>query len=344
MRFLIFLLAHNKAFVALKWKLFIVYKQKFHKIVSHDNRYGNLIPIRNKIKLSEGLSMTVIKNLFKPGNLVSAPGIFDGISARMADQFGFDLLYMTGYGTVASHLGVPDAGIASYADMVGRVQMIASVVKTPFIADGDTGYGGLLNMHHTVKGYEAAGAAGIQIEDQEFPKKCGHFSGKDVISLSEMIQKIHAAVDARDSTELQIIARTDSRAVFSLDVALERAAAFKEAGADIIFVEAPESIEEMRIIGKSSDLPLVANMVEGGKTPLRTVEELSALGFSIALFANAALRSAQKAVTETMSELKKTGSTNGVLHALSGWEDRQNAVGKSYFDELESKYSTEESL
>jgi 2-methylisocitrate lyase-like PEP mutase family enzyme len=191
---------------------------------------------------------------------------------------------------------------------------------------------------------ERAGASAIQIEDQVFPKKCGHFSGKDVISLNEMIQKIHAAVDARDSNDLQIIARTDSRAVFSLDVALERAAAFKEAGADIIFVEAPESIEEMRIIGKSSDLPLVANMVEGGKTPLKTVEELSALGFSIALFANAALRSAQKAVTETMSELKKTGSTNGVLHALSGWEDRQNAVGKSYFDELESKYSTEESL
>jgi 2-methylisocitrate lyase-like PEP mutase family enzyme len=158
-----------------------------------------------------------------------------------------------------------------------------------------------------------------------------------------MVQKIHAAVDARDSHDLQIIARTDARAVFSLEVALERAVAFKEAGADIIFVEAPESVEEMRIIGQSSDLPLVANMVEGGKTPLKTVEELSALGFSIALFANAALRSAQKAVSQTMLELKNTGSTNGVLDALSGWEDRQNVVRKPYFDELESKYSTKES-
>jgi 2-methylisocitrate lyase-like PEP mutase family enzyme len=128
--------------------------------------------------------MTRVKELFKPGNLITAPGIFDGISARMADPLGFDLLYMTGYGTVASYLGMPDAGIASYADMVGRVQMIASVVKTPFIADGDTGYGGLLNMHHTVKGYEAAGAVGIQIEDQEFPKKCGHTPGREQVTVS----------------------------------------------------------------------------------------------------------------------------------------------------------------
>ena len=272
------------------------------------------------------------------------PGAYDALSARIIESQGFEAVYLTGAGFANSGLGVPDIGLVTVSELRDHVARVADVVSIPLVVDADTGFGNAINMRRTIRMLERAGASAIQIEDQVFPKKCGHFSGKDVISLNEMIQKIHAAVDARDSNDLQIIARTDSRAVFSLDVALERAAAFKEAGADIIFVEAPESIEEMRIIGKSSDLPLVANMVEGGKTPLKTVEELSALGFSIALFANAALRSAQKAVTETMSELKKTGSTNGVLHALSGWEDRQNAVGKSYFDELESKYSTEESL
>ena len=272
------------------------------------------------------------------------PGAYDALSARIIESQGFEAVYLTGAGFANSGLGVPDIGLVTVSELRDHVARVADVVSIPLVVDADTGFGNAINMRRTIRMLERAGASAVQIEDQVFPKKCGHFSGKDVISLNEMVQKIHAAVDARDSNELQIIARTDSRAVFSLDVALERAAAFKEAGADIIFVEAPESIEEMRIIGKSSDLPLVANMVEGGKTPLKTVEELSALGFSIALFANAALRSAQKAVTETMSELKKTGSTNGVLHALSGWEDRQNAVGKSYFDELESKYSTEESL
>ena len=272
------------------------------------------------------------------------PGAYDALSARIIESQGFEAVYLTGAGFANSGLGVPDIGLVTASELRDHVARVADVVSIPLVVDADTGFGNAINMRRTIRMLERAGASAIQIEDQVFPKKCGHFSGKDVISLNEMIQKIHAAVDARDSNDLQIIARTDSRAVFSLDVALQRAAAFKEAGADIIFVEAPESIEEMRIIGKSSDLPLVANMVEGGKTPLKTVEELSALGFSIALFANAALRSAQKAVTETMSELKKTGSTNGVLHALSGWEDRQNAVGKSYFDELESKYSTEESL
>jgi 2-methylisocitrate lyase-like PEP mutase family enzyme len=272
------------------------------------------------------------------------PGAYDALSARIIESQGFEAVYLTGAGFANSGLGVPDIGLVTASELRDHVARVADVVSIPLVVDADTGFGNAINMRRTIRMLERAGASAIQIEDQVFPKKCGHFSGKDVISLNEMIQKIHAAVDARDSNDLQIIARTDSRAVFSLDVALQRAAAFKEAGADIIFVEAPESIEEMRIIGKSSDLPLVANMVEGGKTPLKTVEELSALGFSIAVFANAALRSAQKAVTETMSELKKTGSTNGVLHALSGWEDRQNAVGKSYFDELESKYSTEESL
>ena len=228
------------------------------------------------------------------------PGAYDALSARIIESQGFEAVYLTGAGFANSGLGVPDIGLVTVSELRDHVARVADVVSIPLVVDADTGFGNAINMRRTIRMLERAGASAIQIEDQVFPKKCGHFSGKDVISLNEMVQKIHAAVDARDSNELQIIARTDSRAVFSLDVALERAVAFQEAGADIIFVEAPESIEEMRIIGKSSDLPLVANMVEGGKTPLKTVEELSALGFSIALFANAALRSAQKAVTETM--------------------------------------------
>jgi 2-methylisocitrate lyase-like PEP mutase family enzyme len=271
------------------------------------------------------------------------PGAYDALSARVIESHGFEAIYLTGAGFANSGLGVPDIGLVTVSELRDHVARVADVVSIPLVVDADTGFGNAINMRRTIRMLERAGASAIQIEDQVFPKKCGHFDGKGVISLEEMVQKIHAAVDARDSHDLQIIARTDARAVFSLEVALERAVAFKEAGADIIFVEAPESVEEMRIIGQSSDLPLVANMVEGGKTPLKTVEELLALGFSIALFANAALRSAQKAVSQTMLELKNTGSTNGVLDALSGWEDRQNVVRKPYFDELESKYSTKES-
>ncbi|MEP2185009.1 isocitrate lyase/PEP mutase family protein, partial [Roseibium sp.] len=155
--------------------------------------------------------MTRLLDLIKPGKLLIAPGIFDGISARIADEFGFEALYMTGYGAVGSHLGLPDAGLASYTDMVGRVKVLADTVSAPLVADGDTGYGGLLNVQHTVRGYEAAGAAGIQLEDQEFPKKCGHTPNRKVIPLEDMVQKIKVAVESRDNADFAIVARTDAR-------------------------------------------------------------------------------------------------------------------------------------
>ena len=182
---------------------------------------------------------------------------------------GFEALYMTGYGAVASHLGLPDAGIASYTDMVGRVAVIADGSRdAALIADGDTGYGGLLNVQYTVRGYEAAGAVAIQLEDQEFPKKCGHMLGRRVVPIEDMVDKIKVAVASRDSAEFLIIARTDARTTLGLDEALRRADAYAKAGADILFVESPESLEEMRTIGRSFDRPLMANMVEGGRTPL----------------------------------------------------------------------------
>ena len=185
--------------------------------------------------------------------LLVAPGVFDGISAKIADQMDFEALYMTGYGTVASHLGLPDAGIATYTDMVGRVAVIANGSKTPLIADGDTGYGGLLNVQYTVRGYEAAGAIAIQLEDQEFPKKCGHMLGRRVVPIEDMVDKIKVATSSRDDSNFLIIARTDARTTLGLDEALRRAEAYAKAGADILFVESPESIEEMRTIGRTFD-------------------------------------------------------------------------------------------
>ena len=253
--------------------------------------------------------MARLKDLFRPGELIVAPGIFDGISARMADPYGFDMLYMTGYGTVASHLGVPDAGIASYTDMVGRVQVMADVVTTPFIADGDTGYGGLLNVQHTVRGYEKAGAAGIQIEDQEFPKKCGHTPGRKVIPLEDMIQKIQVAVETRDSSDFLIVTRTDARTDLGLDEALRRGEAFAEAGADVLFIESPETEEEMAKICASFDLPLLVNVVDGGSTPVLSKQEYIDLGYQIAIYPGTGFLAVGHALNSVYATLKKTGAS-----------------------------------
>lgn len=253
--------------------------------------------------------MNGIKDLFKPGKLVTAPGIFDGISARIAEPFKFELLYMTGYGTVASHLGMPDAGIASYTDMVGRVQMISNVVNTPFIADGDTGYGGLLNMQHTIRGYELAGAAGIQIEDQEFPKKCGHTPGRRVIPIEDMVQKIRVAVETRSSSDFLIVARTDARTSYGLDEALKRGEAFAEAGADILFIESPESVDEMERICASFDAPLLVNVVDGGSTPVLSKQEYIDLGYQVAIYPGTGFLACAHALNSVYGTIKETGSS-----------------------------------
>ena len=267
--------------------------------------------------------------LQQPG-LVVAPGVFDMVSLRLADSFGFEALYMTGYGTVASHMGLPDAGLATYSDMVGRVTAMAGMARSPLIADGDTGYGGLLNMRHTVRGYEAAGAAAIQLEDQEFPKKCGHTPGRRVIPMEDMVRKIRVAVEARQSSDFLIIARTDARTSLGLSEALRRAEAYAKAGADLLFVESPESEEEMRTIGRSFDLPLVANMVERGRTPVLSREDLAALGYKLAIFPVTALLASVQAMTQVYQQFKDTGSSAGgtvplydfgALTQLMGFED-----------------------
>jgi 2-methylisocitrate lyase-like PEP mutase family enzyme len=275
--------------------------------------------------------------LAQPG-LVIAPGVFDMVSLRLADTFGFDALYMTGFGTVASHMGLPDAGLATYADMVGRVGAMAGMARTPLIADGDTGYGGLLNVRHTVQGYEAAGAAAIQLEDQEFPKKCGHTPGRRVIPMEDMVRKIRVAADSRRSKDFLIIARTDARTTLGLDEALRRAEAYAKAGADILFVESPETEEEMRTIGRSFHLPLLANMVEGGRTPVLSRQDLESIGYKIAIFPITAMLAAVQAMKTVYEGFQQQGSSAATQVPLMPFADLTRLMGFEEVWAFEKRY------
>lgn len=253
-----------------------------------------------------------MRHLFRPGACLALPGVFDGISARVADSLKFEALYMTGYGAVASALGAADAGTATFTEMLDRVRCIAGAVTVPFIADGDTGYGGLLNVDRTVRGYAAAGAAGIQLEDQEFPKKCGHTEFRRVIPMQDAVDKVRVAVDARPCTDFLIVARTDARYAHGMDEALRRGEAFLKAGADILFVESPESLEELRLIGETfRGALLLANMVEGGRTPYLGTDELAGLGFGVALFPATGFLAAAAALQTAYAHLKQAGIGTG---------------------------------
>ena len=266
----------------------------------------------------------------REGRFVVAPGVYDMISAKIADGMGFHALYMTGYGVAASHLGLPDAGIASYADIVSRVRAIAGGTDTPLICDADTGFGGLLNVQHTVRGYEDAGCSAIQLEDQEIPKKCGHTPGRRVVPIEDMVEKVRVAADARDDSNFLIVARTDARTSLGLDEALARGQAYAEAGADVIFIEAPENEAEIERIGKTIDKPLLANMVDSGKTPIVSAERLAALGFNVSIYPAIGMLSAAGAMTRAFEALLRDGSTASVdapmiplseMHTLMGFEN-----------------------
>ncbi len=292
--------------------------------------------------LAKNPAPSLKERLQQPGLLV-APGVYDMVSLRLADTFGFGALYMTGYGTVASHLGLPDAGIATYSDMVGRVTAMAGMARTPLIADADTGYGGLLNLRHTVRGYEAAGAAALQIEDQEFPKKCGHTPGRRVIALDDMVQKIRVAVESRSSPDFLIIARTDARTSLGLDEALRRGEAYARAGADILFIESPESEDEMRAIGKLGrelGLPMVANMVERGRTPVLSQAELQDIGYKIAIFPVTALLASVQAMANVYQQFKQTGSSAGGTQPLYDFAELTKLMGFEDVWEFDKRYAT----
>jgi 2-methylisocitrate lyase-like PEP mutase family enzyme len=253
-----------------------------------------------------------LKATLKQGKFVVAPGIFDMISARVADGMGFPALYATGFGTVASYLGIADAGIATYTDMVSRMGLFARSCATPVIADADTGYGGLLNVRHTVLGYEAAGITAIQIEDQEVPKKCGHTPGRRVIPMREMCLKVEVAAEARRSDDFLIIARTDARTGLGLDEAIARGKAYAKAGADIVFIESPESEAEMVRIGQEVDAPLLANMVEGGRTPLLPAARLQQIGYAIAIYPAVGFLAMAAAAERVDGHLLRHGDCTGL--------------------------------
>ena len=282
---------------------------------------------------------TALTNRLRNGDFMTAPGVFDLISARIADQFEIPAIYMTGYGVVASSLGLPDAGLASYTEMVDRVEKIAFATTTPLIADGDTGYGGLLNVDHTVRGYERAGACGIQLEDQEYPKKCGHTPRRRVIALEDMLAKIRVATSARESDDFIIIARTDARSEHGIDDAIRRGQAFADAGADVVFVEAPESIDEMEKICRAIDKPLLANMVDGGRTPVLSADELRQIGYQIAIFPGTGFLAMGAAVESAYRHLKTTGSSSGLTTPLHDFDDFSRLMGFTRIWEFEKKWA-----
>lgn len=280
-----------------------------------------------------------LRKLLVPGRCLALPGVFDGISARVADSLGFPALYMTGYGSVASALGAADAGTASYTEMLERVRCIAGAVRVPFLADGDTGYGGLLNVDRTVRGYAAAGAAGIQLEDQEFPKKCGHTEYRRVIPIADAVQKVRVAVEARPSKDFLIVARTDARYAHGLDEALRRGEAFLEAGADVLFVESPESLEELRRVGDTfKGAMLLANMVEGGRTPYLDTTELAGLGFAVALFPATGFLSAAAALKSAYGHLQAAGIGTGGPAPMLPFAEMNALMGFAAVHEFERRH------
>jgi 2-methylisocitrate lyase-like PEP mutase family enzyme len=270
-----------------------------------------------------------LRQTIEAKDFILAPGVFDLISALIADRAGFKALYVTGYGTVASYLGLPDAGIATYRDMIERIGQIVKMTNTPVIADADTGYGGLLNVQHTIRGYEAAGVTAIQIEDQEFPKKCGHTPNRRVIPIEDMVRKIRVASDSRSSRDFLIIARTDSRTGLGLDEAIRRGEAYREAGADVVFIESPESEAEMQTVSERIDAPLFANMVNGGRTPLLSADRLKELGYAIAIHPALGFLSVGAALDKAYKDLAANGITSpGIdlysfaeFNKLLGFED-----------------------
>ncbi len=262
---------------------------------------------------------------------IVAPGAFDAMSAMMIDRAGFDAVYASGYWLTASYLGLPDAGLATYTDMLNRVALVVEKSRAPVIADADTGFGGLLNVQHTVRGYERAGVAAIQIEDQEFPKKCGHTPYRRVIPTDDMVAKIRVALAARESRDFLVIARTDSRSGHGLAAALDRGRAYAAAGADIVFVESLESEEEMRTACRSIDAPLMANMADGGRTPIRSADELKALGYACAIFPAMTALAANAAMARALKNLKDTGTSLSPQVELFSFDEFCRMVG---FEEI----------
>ena len=272
-------------------------------------------------------------------SIIVLPGVFDALSARIAQQVGFSAMFQTGYGSAAALLGMPDFGLLNAGETIDNAKRIIAAVDVPVLVDADTGYGNPLNVWKLVRDLENLGAAGIFLEDQVWPKRCGHMAGKDVISKNDYIPKLKAAVEARRSKEFIIVARTDARAPLGLDEAIERGKAYRKAGADVIFVEAPKTIAELKKVADEIDAPLVANMIEDGVTPNLPAKDLLDLGYRIAVFPLSALYSATYAMQQVLTELKKTGATKQTRKLMVTFKDFNEFVDLDKFMDLERRYS-----
>ena len=281
---------------------------------------------------------TMLRQMMTGKQIVVAPGAHDALTAKIIEQVGFSAVYMTGYGQAASHLGKPDVGLLTLTEMVARASNIVEAVNVPVIADADTGFGNAVNVMRTLREYEKAGVAAIQLEDQVAPKKCGHMTGRQVVSKEEMVGKIKAAADVRTDPDLMIIARTDARTVHGIGEALERAKAYEEAGADILFIESPESVEEMKQITTSFKVPVLANMVEGGRTPFLPVQDLQGLGYDLVIFPTASTYLVTKALTRLMTVLKDTGTTASLIPEMITFEEFNDLIGLTKIREIENMY------
>jgi methylisocitrate lyase len=271
--------------------------------------------------------------------IIVLPGVFDALSARIAEQVGFEAMFQTGYGSSAALLGMPDFGFLNAGETVDNARRIIRAVQVPVMVDADTGYGNPLNVYRLVKDLESFGAAGIFLEDQVWPKRCGHMVGKDVIAKEDYLPKLKAAVEARKSKEFIIVARTDARAPLGLDEAIERGKAYRKAGADVVFVEAPRSVEELKQVAEEIDAPLVANMIEDGVTPNLPAKDLLKLGYRIAVFPLSGLYSATYAMREVFTELKKTGATSKTRNMMVQFKDFNKFVDLQKYMDLEKKYT-----
>jgi len=283
---------------------------------------------------------TRLRTLLAGPDLLVAPGAYDALSARLIAQAGFSIVYMTGFGTAASVLGQPDVGLLTMSEMVSRAAALTAVLGgVPLIADADTGYGNPINVRRTVYEYERAGVAGLHLEDQVWPKKCGHMEGKQVIPLEEMVQKIRAAVDARQDPDLVIIARTDSNAVYGLEDALQRGRAYREAGADVLFIEAPRSVAELQRIAQTfPDVPLLFNWAESGKTPLLSLPEIRALGFKLVLMPVSLLFRATQAMTDLLEVLKQGQTPQASTQPAVTFGQFTDLIGLPGIQSLERRY------
>ncbi len=286
---------------------------------------------------------TRFRELITREEILPAMGGYDALSASLIERAGGEVVYMSGSSVSTSTHAYPDVGVTTMTEMVTRARQMVNAVDVPVFCDADTGYGNPINVMRTVEEYESAGVSGIHIEDQTFPKKCGHFDDKSVVPTEEMVQKVRAASDARSDDDFVLIARTDARGVEGFEAAVERSHAYLDAGADVLFFEAPTSEDELRRVGEEfgEDVPLIANMTEGGETPLFSAAEFEAMGFDVVLYPATGFKAAARAMGDVYGEIAETGTQEGVMDELVSWQGRNEITGLEEIVELERKYSTD---